>query len=193
MSNHRENLKNIRKAIRTQFNTGFNLETAKHNILDWLNQIKFPMYSNCTDWEDCLIVHADETEQAIPPQDGFKLRFNLKLYTMHHSYLLSIIECFSTQDKKVGIITVHQNWDEKEFKIQKAIETSYQKNFQDALRAKQTIWAQTFFEDKLFEGLNSCALAILGNELKGEPQKKEVTTFKMQVPAVVNLPKKEID
>ncbi|MFQ5454426.1 MAG: hypothetical protein ACE5D6_09615, partial [Candidatus Zixiibacteriota bacterium] len=61
-------------------------------------------------------------------------------------------------------------WKDQEWHIQKILDQTYNDEFNDVLKAKHTIWAQTFREHELHEALNSSLIAIMGNELVGEQQ-----------------------
>lgn len=191
MSNTREKLKKIRSAIRASHKDIMNIELIRAELIDWLSQISFPAYPNAASWEECIVTYPEKNDKKVPPGDGIKLRLSLKLYTTQHHYLLSIIECFNPDASKVGILTIHVNWDEKEYNIQKSIETSYKQQFEDSLHARQTIWAQSFYFTEFCEALNSCALAILGNELLGSSEDKNRQTIKHPPSIKTSFPKSE--
>lgn len=187
----KEKLHSIKAAIKAAHRDYMSLERTKSDLLDWLCQLKFPAYPNASGWEDCITMYPDKDPDAPRPNEGIKLRFTLKLYTYEHRYLISIIECFDPDSSNVGIITVHMNWDEKEYNLQKTIETSYKQFFQDSIRAKQIIWAQSFYFDELYEALNCCAMAILSNELKGGIKETDKNIVQHSHPLKASFPEHE--
>ncbi len=86
---------------------------------------------------------------------------------------------------------MHVNWKSNEWRLQKALEEVYTGQFDDALKAKHTIWAQTFRQWQLHEALNGCALAILGQELAGEScTEKEGESVEQVYPTIVRFPRR---
>ena len=73
--------------------------------------------------------------------------------------------------------------------MQKALEEVYTGRFDDALRAGHTLWAQTFRAGELGEALNHCAVAIMAQELRGEPCPQESgEPVKRLQPVVLSFP-----
>jgi len=141
-----------------------NVERIRQGVLDWLRQIKFPSGPTNASWEDCL--HVCPTEEGDEKlESGIRIRLSLNLRTAQNSYLLSIMECLAPDSREVYILSAHVNWKEAEKRFQKSLDKGYLGRFEDVLRARHTVWAQTFRESELPEALNSCALALLGNEL----------------------------
>ncbi|MCK5128056.1 MAG: hypothetical protein KAR42_17500 [candidate division Zixibacteria bacterium] len=147
------------------------IEKIKKQFLGWLAKLNFPAYPEKETWEDCLnIIPHNEGGKNL--ESGVKIRLSLTLYTQANKYLLSIMECFDPEARGYYIFTVHTNWDENEKRLLKRIDNQYVKEFDGSLKAKHTVWAQTFSEDKLHEALDAGAVAILSHELIGAPLEK---------------------
>jgi hypothetical protein len=74
--------------------------------------------------------------------------------------------------------------------VQKMVEESYQGHFDDVLRARHTLWAQTFRLREFSEAITSCFKAILSHELVAEhPTDELITPIKHSLPAVARFPK----
>lgn len=140
------------------------VEKVRQAVVEWLRQVKYPAGAEGSSWEDELRVFPPEDgEQA--STSGVKIRLALTLHTSRHSYLITIMECLALDSREVYILSAHTNWKETEKRLQRALEEGYVGRFEDVLRARHTIWAQTFREQELADALNACALALLGNEL----------------------------
>ncbi|MCP4685548.1 MAG: hypothetical protein GY867_08860 [bacterium] len=141
-----------------------NVEKMREGVLDWLRQIKYPSDSEGASWEDCLRVYpAGESDKSL--DSGIKIRITLTLRTAQNTYLISLMECLAPDSREVYILSAHVNWKETEKRFQSSLDKGYLGRFEDVLRARHTVWAQTFRESELPEALNSCALALLGHEL----------------------------
>ncbi len=141
------------------------VEKVRQGVLDWLRQIKYPSGSTGSSWEEQLTVYpSDEGDKKL--ESGVKIRLALTLRTAQNSYVLTIMECLAPDSREVYILSAYANWKETEKRFQKSLDKGYLGRFEDVLRARHTIWAQTFRESELPEALNSCALALLGNELQ---------------------------
>ncbi len=151
------------------------IEKYKADFLLWLNQLTFPEFKTATSWEECLIVipHGDGAQDL---EEGVKVRFAITLFTLRNRYLLSVLEHYDPKSRGKYLFTIHINWDETEKRILKRIESQYSKQFDGGLKAKHTIWAQTFGEGELHEALNAGAVAILSNELTNENEKTQSGT-----------------
>lgn len=142
------------------------ISEIKKDFLEWLSQVKFPPYPNATSWENCLRVFPPaKDEQEL--DSGRRVRLVLPLQTKENLYAISIIENLEPSNRGVYTLTVHVNWKQDEWHKQKIVEIGYKGEFIDAPKARHTIWAQTVRPGFLWEGLNACAIAILGNELVG--------------------------
>jgi len=145
------------------------IDKIKQEFIDWLAQLRFPGNPGAAYWEDCVRVFRSDPKEELP-KTGLLVRLALRLYTTENRYLIAIMECLDPESNGVNILTTHVNWKNEEWQMQKTVDEGYTGKFIDMLRPKHTIWAQTIREGELREGLNSCAIAILGNELISEPQ-----------------------
>jgi len=142
------------------------VDAMKMGLLGWLEQFEFPAYPDNHSWSDCIKVFPTSEEERLITK-GIRLRLAVKLFTTSNQYIISIMESLNPGSREVYIISVHVNWNTGEKRMQKLIEESYTGQFDDALRAKHSIWTQTFTASQLHDALNSCAASILGNELTG--------------------------
>lgn len=194
MRDYRQKLKQIRKEIRKNAKT-LDFDFLKSEFLDWLSEVNFPDYPACQNWIDCLkIFPAPSDEFILNNTSGTYLRLALKLYTSNNKYVISVIQCLAPGAEDVGIITVFVNWNQTEKKFQEKLERSYANKFEDILKAKHTIWAQNFRQVEFHEALDKCAIAILGNELKGElVPYKDNHIIKISHASIPQFPKPEKD
>jgi len=153
----------------------------KAQFLEWLSEMKFPGYASADSWEECLKVFPPEAGED-KKESGLRLRMALRLYTVNYQYLISVMESLDVDSRGSYIMTVHVNWKKEEKRQQKKLEENYIGHFDDSLRARHVIWAQTFRKEEFVEGLNSCARAILANELipETEYEKKGESILKIQ-------------
>lgn len=165
-----------------------NLEAIKEELLQWLAELKLPPEIEATSWEELLQEFPSDPDDN--RESGLAVRLALRLCTRENRYLISIMECLDPDSRGVGIISAHVNWQAHERMIQKAIDESYRGQFDDLLRAKHTLWAQTFLPRELREALNYCAMAILSNELTAEPdQNMEIEAVPHAQPSAPRFPK----
>ena len=142
------------------------VEKVRREVLDWLRQVKYPAGSDGDSWEDDLRVYPPgEGDKKV--KSGLKVRLALTLQTARNTYLLSIMECLAPDSREVYILSAYVNWQTNEKRFQEALDRGYLGRFEDVLRARHTVWAQTFRENELHEALDACARALLGNELVG--------------------------
>lgn len=160
------------------FEINFDLNKVRAELCDWLEQIPFPFYSDASNWNDLIKEYRDDDNQK-KQTSGIKLRLRLKLYTTKNEYILSIVECLDSDSLDNNIVVVHVNWKHDELNSFEAINHEYQLHFDSLLKAKHTIWAQTFKLKELNDALDQCALAILGNELKGSPPEQNLSHNKL--------------
>lgn len=144
-----------------------NVEEFRLKMLGWLAQFDFPAYPDARSWTEVLrsfpTLPGEETKES-----GLKVRLTLYLYTRQCPYLITVIENFNPDSRGVYILSAHVNWKGREKRLQRTLESGYTGKFDDILRAKHTVWAQTFRESEFIEALNSCAVAMLGRELEGQ-------------------------
>ncbi len=144
------------------------INEVKQELLDWLEQLDFSFPGEMESWMDRIKVFPPEPGET-EMESGVRMRLLLRLYTQENRYLLSIMECLDPNARGAWLISVHVNWKINEWRMQKALEKSYRGKFDDSLKARHTVWAQTVLPGGLWDALNSCALAILANELVAEP------------------------
>lgn len=164
--------KKIAREVRTKGRTAA-LEKIRKELNGWLTELKFPSYPDATSWQDVLLEYK-QTPEDFDAQKGVKVRFALKLYTTENQYLVSIMESLGAIDVGNHVLTVHVNWQSEELRKRRTLEETYGSHFNEMLKAKHTIWAQSFRDGKLTEALNAGMIAILGHELKPEPPKEHI-------------------
>ncbi|MCX6835236.1 MAG: hypothetical protein NTW07_08920, partial [candidate division Zixibacteria bacterium] len=90
------------------------------------------------------------------------------------------------------LISVYVNWKAPERQMQKLVEEGYRGHFDDVLRGRHTLWAQTFRSGDLGEALDCCAKAILSNELVSRPDAaRDFEKIKIPLPTAARFPKPE--
>lgn len=168
------------------------VEAIKEELIRWLEHINFPPYKEGKNWSE-IIKLFPTLEEDKKITKGIKVRLSLQLYTERNRFLITIWESMNPKSREHYILCVNVNWDETEMRIQKNLETLYNGSFNRSLRARHTIWAQTFKAKELSEGLNAAAVAILSHEIKGEPPAPpaEGKIIKRSQPLPTNLPDKE--
>lgn len=147
---------------------------VKAELLDWLRQLTIPPQMGVSSWEEILKEFPAESDEPDgKPATGMRLCFAVPLHTASNRYVLSILECLGDDARGVFILCAHVNWNDAERRTQRAVQQCYAGVFDDVLKAKHTIWAQTFRPGELAEGLNASALAILSNELITRPPEED--------------------
>ncbi len=137
---------------------------TKTVLLKWLSRWNRPDNPDSNDWADLVQEFpADPGDNELT--SGTRMRLAVRLNTKANRYLLAILESLDPHSRGVYFISVFVNWKEDEYRFQQVVENSYAGHFNDALKAKHTLWAQTFRQRELLDALNSCAVAILGHEL----------------------------
>jgi hypothetical protein len=145
-----------------------NVEKMREELLSWLAVMKLPVGVEAESWEDLIQVFpAEEGEQEM--DTGVRARLALRLSTRENRYLISILESLEPDSRGTYLIGAHVNWKSDELKKQQRVDREYRGTYDDLLRSRHVLWAQTFREGELEEALNSCALAIMNNELVAEP------------------------
>ncbi|RKX24769.1 MAG: hypothetical protein DRP47_10855 [Candidatus Zixiibacteriota bacterium] len=169
------------------------LAQIRKEFLQWLEQLPFPGNSETESWEDHIREFpAKSGEEQL--ESGLRVRLNLPLQTKENRYLLSILESLAPTSRNVYIISVHVNWKDNEWQLQKNVEESYTGYFDDAPKASHAIWAQNFIPGELGHALNSCVIAILGHELIRQPQQPNPDKISPKpLPVSVSFPKQSDD
>ncbi len=140
------------------------LPAFKKMLLDWLMQWNRPDDPDSNDWADLVQEFpADPGDNELT--SGMRMRLVVRLATSENHYLIAVLESLGPDSRGVYFISVFVNWKENEYRFQQVVESSYAGHFDDTLKAKHTLWAQTFRPRELLDALNSCAVAILGHEL----------------------------
>ncbi len=164
------------------------INAIKEELLTWLEQIKYPDKTDSDAWEERLTLTPPLPEER-KLESGLRIRITFRLFTEKNQYLISIMESLVPASRGNYILSTHVNWQEKERHLQKLVENAYKGQFDDLLKARHTIWIQTFRKGGLFDGLNSCAMAILENELvdKSRCQSDTGAVFKVRQ-TITNFP-----
>ncbi|MBN1212828.1 MAG: hypothetical protein JXA92_09655, partial [candidate division Zixibacteria bacterium] len=146
-------------------------DEVKEEFLAWLAEVKFPAYPDAKSWEECLQVFPPDPEEK-QLDSGRRIRLALRLYTRENQYLVMLSENLAPESRGVYSLSVHVNWRDKEKHLQRLVEETYTGHFEDSLRSKHTLWAQTVRVEDIQDALGNCATAILGNELVGRKESK---------------------
>ena len=117
-----------------------------------------------------------------------RVRLAVRLNTKAHRYLIAILESLDPNSRGVDFISVYVNWKEDEYRFQQVVESSYAGHFDGTLKAKHTLWAQTFRRRELLDALNSCAVAILGHELIAPRTDETLDTVKHRPGEIPSFP-----
>jgi hypothetical protein len=166
-----------------------NVAAVKSELLRWLIDLKLPSGSTAKSWYELI------QEFPAPPGEenetaGVRMRLALRLFTNDNTFLISIMECLDFDSRGFYLISVHVNWTLQERQVQKMVEESYQGHFDDILRARHTLWAQTFRLREFPDAIASCFKAILSHELVAErPTDEPKLPIKLTQPAVARFPK----
>jgi len=178
------NLEQVKNAIIAQMKEEqaahplMDVEAVKADLLGWLAELKLPSGCKAASWADLIHVFPANPED-IKQTSGVRVRLALQLNTRQNKYLVSVMECLNRDSRGVYLISVHVNWRVPERQVQKLIDENYRGHFDDVLRARHTLWAQTFRPEELGEALGSCVKAILSNELvAAKPQEPELEPIK---------------
>jgi len=164
------------------------IDEVKTEFLAWLAEVRFPACPDAASWEECLQVFPPEPEEK-QLESGRRIRLALRFYTRENQYLIALSENLAPESRGVYSLSIHVNWQEKEKQLQKLVEETYTGHFEDSLRAKHTLWAQTVRVEDIQEALSSCATAILGNELVGRKENKiDKTTVNKPQQTKLNFP-----
>jgi len=166
-----------------------NVEATKADLLKWLADLKLPSGSTAQSWDELIqIFPASPSEQN--EASGVKMRLALRLFTVENTYLVSVMECLERDSRGVCLISVHVNWRLPERQVQKMVEESYRGQFDDTLRAKHALWAQTYRSREFPDALSACFKAILSHELKaGQLPDESMTPIHPVLSAVAHFPK----
>lgn len=173
----------IREAIKNELLKArplMNIERVHEELLQRLSEIKSPAFPDIESWnKNIRVFPPDENEQE--ESEGGKVRFAVNFYTKENQYLITIIENLGFDSRDVYIISVIVNWSSRERRDQQLVDRAYTGHFEDNLRGRHTLWAQTFQIEELNEAFNNCLAAILGNELV---EKKGTDTDSMPLPDI---------
>ena len=137
---------------------------ARDELVCWLAEMKLPPGCQAATWESLIKTFPSKPEE-ISEMSGVRIRLALPLATKENKYLIAILECLETDSRGNFLISVYVNWKAPERQMQKLVEEGYRGHFDDVLRGRHTLWAQTFRTGELAGALDCCAKAILSNEL----------------------------
>ena len=143
------------------------VEALKASLVEWLAEVNLPHDCEMKSWEELIRFIPPDPDEA--ERSGIKVRLALRLCTHHNLYLISIMESLDVDSRGFCMISLYVNWTADERQKQKTIEDGYFDGFDDVLRARHSLWAQTFRPEELAEALNHCAVAILSHELTAKP------------------------
>jgi hypothetical protein len=102
------------------------------------------------------------------------------------------MECLERDSRGVYLISVHVNWKMQERQMQKLVEEGYRGRFDDTLRAKHALWAQTYRPREFTDALSACFKAILSHELKaGHEMPDSARPINPVKPSVAHFPKQD--
>ena len=141
-----------------------NVEATWAELVGWLAEMKLPPGCQVTTWESLIKTFPGKPEE-ISETAGVRIRLALPLATKENKYLIAVLECLEPDSRGNYLISVYVNWKAPERQMQKLVEEGYQGHFDDVLRGRHTLWAQTFRTGELAGALDCCAKAILSNEL----------------------------
>ena len=163
---------------------------VREELTTWLKQLPLPNNSNANSWDE-LIKEFPVKENEKELTGGLKIRLSLRLSTPSNNYIISIIESFVPSSREKYIIAVFSGWKKDEWAMQKHIDELYKGGFNDTIRTKHIIWAQNFTKSTFEQALNSCAIAIMGNEINEVKSISKNKQIKNLIPAKFSYPEKE--
>lgn len=167
------------------------VEAARVDLARWLAEIKLPPGCQATAWEELIQAFPSKPEEKNGTA-GVRLRLALPLATKDNKYLIAVLECLEPDSRGNYLISVYVNWKAPERQMQKLVEEGYLGHFDDVLRGRHTLWAQTFHSGDLAEALDCCAKAILSNELVSRPDSTlDLEKIKIPSPTAARFPKPE--
>ncbi len=165
----------------------FDVAATKAVLLEWLGQWNRPDNPDSNNWNDLVQEFpVDPGEKELT--SGTRMRLVVRLATSGNRYLIAILESLDPNSRGVYFISVFVNWKEDEYRFQQMIEENYAGHFNDALKAKHTLWAQTFRQRELLDALNSCAAAMLGHELVASPTDEPLDIVKRRPGEIPSFP-----
>lgn len=144
------------------------VEATRAELVCWLAEMKLPPGCQATTWESLIKTFPSKPEE-ISETSGVRMRLALPLATKENKYLIAVLECLEPDSRGNYLISVYVNWKAPERQMQKLVEEGYRGHFDDVLRGRHTLWAQTFRAGELAGALDCCAKAILSNELVSRP------------------------
>jgi hypothetical protein len=140
-------------------------------------------YPGKASWSDAIEVFPPEERDA-SETEGHRVRLTLRLFTSGNQYLIAVTESLDPNNRGIYSLTCCVNWQIPEKRRQQAIDETYLGGFQDGLRSKHILWAQTIRWGDAHDALSGCAAVILANELLPEPR-KNLTTERVSIPTNV--------
>lgn len=165
------NIDAVKMLAKEQLSAGrdvMDTDYLRREFLVWLGDLRFPGSPKASDWDEWLEVF-DRDPADDGRESGLRIWAALRLYTDKNRYLITILESFRPSDAGVYFATTHVSWRSEEKNRQEKVDKAYSGQFDDGLRQRHMLWAQTFRRREIHEALSACALAILGHELVGAP------------------------
>jgi hypothetical protein len=165
------------------------VEAARSELVRWLTEIKLPPGCQAATWESLIKIFPSKPEE-LSETTGVRMRLALPLVTEENKYLIAVLECLDPNSRGNYLISVYVNWKAPERQMQKLVEEGYRGHFDDVLRGRHTLWAQTFRAGELAGALDCCAKAILSNELVSRPDAiLDCDRIKIPSPTAARFPK----
>lgn len=185
----REAKKKVKEGLETK--PLMDVEAAKVDLARWLAEMKLPPGCQATTWEGLIQAFPSKPEEK-DETVGVRIRLALPLATKDNKYLIAVLECLEPDSRGNYLISVYVNWKAPERQMQKLVEEGYRGHFDDVLRGRHTLWAQTFRSGDLADALDCCAKAILSNELVSRPEATlDFERIKIPSPTAARFPKPE--
>jgi hypothetical protein len=144
------------------------VDATRTELVCWLAEVKLPPGCQATTWESLIKTFPSKLEEKMETS-GVRIRLALPLVTKENKYLIAVLERLEPDSRGNYLISVYVNWKAAERQMQKLVEEGYHGHFDDVLRGRHTLWAQTFRAGEMANALDCCAKAILSNELVARP------------------------
>ena len=159
----------------------------KEILVNWLAEMKIPAGTDADSWADLIQVFPINEDDA--RTSGLEMLLAVRLATRENRYLITVMRSLSSDHPEVGAVSTYVNWQPTEKRMQAAVERTYTGEFDDILRAKHTLWAQTFKIHEFRDALCSCAIAILSKELTVAPDEPlKVESIPWCQPTALHVP-----
>ena len=164
-------IEGVKSLIKEQFGKDRDVMDSaflRREVLLVLGDMPCPVGKKRENWEDWLEIY----ELAPDDKDrdsGLRIWAALRMYTAQNRYLITVLESLNPMDTGVYFATAHVSWREEERQRQERVDKGYKGQFDDSLRHRHMLWAQTFRKTEIRSALMSCLMAVLGHELTPDP------------------------